>query len=800
MRFVAAVGTLLATLTLGAASARAAATPVAVYPSPGDRYEQPRTQITFRGIPVSQIGPIKVVGSKTGVHTGTVEADSDGDGGSFVPSEPFAVGEKVTVTSGLNVLGAGNGTFSFSIERPGPNLVPEVLPDATGPNSVQHFHSQPGLQPPAVRVTKDTAPAADGDIFVAPQFGPSQNGPMILDPRGNLVWFHPFPIRNKTIVTDFRKQQLNGQPVLTWFQGTTTSGTGEGEGVIDNDDYQQIATVQAGNGLRMDLHEFLLTNSDDAYIIAVAPVELPGVHRAVLNSVVQEIDIQTGLVLFQWDSLDHLSVEDSYAYGPKVSGHVLDPFHTNSVSLEPDGSLVISMRNTDAIYDIARDSGAVVWELGGRHSSFRMGVGTATAFQHDAVVQPNGDISIFDDGAGPPQVHRYSRGIVVSLNPRARTATLVRQTSHSPALSADFEGGLQALAGGGLFLGWGQQPFFSEVNAQGKQDFDAHFATATASYRAYRFPWTAQPPSSPALAVGTSAAGAATLWESWNGATGVDAWRVLAGAGLGSLAAIGHYPKYRFESTLTPGTGDPDVAVQALGPAGQVLAISPTQTVPAHVQIFGPSAFVASSNGLAGVPVGCYSAKPCHLSATVRAGRSVLARSGREFFAADTGGALYFRLSPAGRATLMRSRSHRLGAQITVQDSSGARSAGSFLELIPFSTSGAGPRRSFAQTSELRFLTGTDFVSSAGDGAIAAECLSSSPCHVRTTLSAGGRTIATTGGEYLGANQVGYVHFNLGSTGRSLLAHAPGNQLAAEVTMAGSGPAASAQLALVEFR
>ena len=326
MRFVTAAGTLLGALTIGAGCAQAAATAVAVYPSPGDRYEQPGTQITFRGIPVSEIGPIKVVGSRTGVHTGTIEADSDGDGGSFVPSEPFAVGEKVTVTTGLNVIGGGFGTFSFSIERPGPNLVPEVLPRATGPNSVQRFHSQPGLQPPAVRVTKDTAPAADGDIFVAPQFGPSQNGPMILDAHGNLVWFHPFPISNETIVTDFRTQQLNGQPVLTWFQGTTTSGTGEGEGVIDNDDYQQIATVHAGNGLHMDLHEFLLTNSDDAYLIAVAPVELPGVHRAVLNSVVQEIDVRTGLVLFQWDALDHLGARRLlHVRAPGVRSRALTP-------------------------------------------------------------------------------------------------------------------------------------------------------------------------------------------------------------------------------------------------------------------------------------------------------------------------------------------------------------------------------------------------------------------------------------------------------------------------------------------
>ena len=798
MRVTPAAVTLLAALTLGAAPARAA-TPVTVYPTPGDRYEQPDTQITFRGIPASEIGTVTVVGSKTGPHAGQIEADSDGDGGSFLPEQPFRAGETVTVTTGLDLVGATNGSFTFSIEHPGPNLVPEVLPDATGPNSVQRFHSQPDLQPATVRVTKDTEPIADGDIFVAPQYGPTQNGPMILDPHGNLIWFDPIPIGEETIVTDFRAQQLDDQPVLTWFQGTTTSGTGEGEGEILNDRYQQIATVHAGNGLRMDLHEFLLTNAGDAYIIAVAPVELSGVHRSVLNSVVQEIDISTGLVLFQWDALDHLTPYDSYEYGPKVPGRVLDPFHTNSISLDASGNPVISMRDTDAFYDISRDTGAVLWDLGGRHSSFKMGAGTQTAFQHDAVVQPNGELTIFDDGAGPPTVHASSRGIEVALNMAKNTATLVRQVGHSPALSADFEGSLQTLAGGELFLGWGQQPYFSEVNDKGRQDFDAHFATATASYRAYRFPWTAQPLTVPALAVGTSTDGDPTLWESWNGATDVAAWLVLAGPTASSLVPIGSYPKYRFESTVTPRTGDPNVAVQALGPTGQVLATSATQAVPAHVQIFGSSAFVSSANGLAGLPVGCYSTQPCHLSATVTTGRSVLARSGRQYLAAESGGDLYFRLSRGARTLLARSRSDRLAVQVSVQDSSGARSAHGSLDLIRFSTRGAGPPRTYSQTSELRFVSGTDFVSRTGVGAILTECLSASPCHVQTTVSAAGSTIGTTGSELIGGNQLGYVYFTLSVDGRKSLAHASGNQLPVQVTMTGTGPTASAQLALVGF-
>jgi hypothetical protein len=798
----------LLTTTLLVAAVPAAATapptttaysnPVAVYPSPGDKYEQPRTQITFRGIPASEIGTVTVTGSKTGAHTGQIESDSDGDGGSFIPSKPFTPGETVTVRTGLNILGGSSGSFSFQIEHPGAVLQPEELPDATGPNSIQRFHSAPDLQPAALKVTENKAPATDGDFFVAPQFGPAQDGPEILDPQGNLVWYDPYPMARNELVTDFREQELGGQPVLTWFEGTTASGTGSGDGVIVNDHYQRIATVHAGNGLSMDLHEFYVTNNGDAYIIAVTPVMLPGLHRAVLNPVIQEIDIATGLVLFQWDALDHISTSMSYLYGPKQPGHVLDPFHANSISFDSAGNPVVSLRNTDAVYDIDRSTGQILWELGGKKSSFKMGSGTTTAFQHDAVMQPNGDITIFDDGAGPPKVHQYSRGIEVALNTSNHTATLVKQFAHSPQLSANFEGSVQSLPSGDFVLGWGQQPYFSEVNSAGQQIFDAHWVTGTASYRAYRFAWTGQPNTPPALALGTTSSGDLTAWESWNGATAVTGWRVLAGTSATTLSGIGSYAKHKFESSLTPGTGDPYVQVQALGAGGATLASTAVERAPSHVQIFGGRDFVPS-NGLTSVPVGCYSSKPCHLSATVTAGGQVVARSGSEGFAAGTAGLLYFRLSPSARAQIA-SGSHSLGVSITVRDSSGAHSATAGQVLVGFTTSGGGPTRTFSSSAQLKIVAGTDFVNgSTGEGSTLAECQTATPCRVSATVTVGGKVIAQSTPEYIGANQLGYVYFQLSSAGKTELAHAGGNQLGAQVQLTGSGLQAGADTALVAF-
>ena len=135
------------------------------------------------------------------------------------------------MTTGLNVLGGTNGTFSFAIANPS-GLIPYGKPSvvSAGSNGVQHFQSRPDLEPPSITVTKDTAPASAGDIFVAPRDGPLQNGPLILDPHGKVVWFLPYPVSEKLAITNFRVQNLFGQPVLTWWVGNTDAGYGRGRG------------------------------------------------------------------------------------------------------------------------------------------------------------------------------------------------------------------------------------------------------------------------------------------------------------------------------------------------------------------------------------------------------------------------------------------------------------------------------------------------------------------------------------------------------------------------------------------
>ena len=556
------------------------ASAVSVFPIRGSLVASPQTQIAFRGVPVWRLGEVVVIGSRTGRHAGRMLADSDGRGGSFLPNKPFAPGEVVTVSTRPPLFGARTGTFHFTVATPaGPilNTPPPLAPRL--PADLLRFRSRPDLAPAAVEITRQSSQAAPRDVFIAPQQGPLQNGPMIIDPNGSLVWFDPIP--HGDLASDFRAQRYRGKPVLTWWQGYVGADVGVGEDVITDSSYRQVAVVRAANGLAADLHEFQLTRDGTALITAYYPVywnasSVQGFNRAVvLNSVVQELDLKTGLVLFQWDSLDHVPLTDSYAPLPKAPGHPFDYFHIDSVQADRDGDLIVSARNAWAAYKIDRHTGRVIWTLGGKHSSFKIDPQASFAFQHDVRVHSSDStVTVFDDGAGPPAMRAQSRGLTLRLDPEHKTATLSRQDLHSPALLANDEGNVQQLHNGDEFLGWGQQPYFTEYSPDGQPMFDGRFVDANSSYRAYRFTWTATPHSTPAIS-GSIGPNGTTVYASWNGATAVASWRVLAGNSPNGVRDFTTAPKLGFETTITV-PPYPYVAVQALDASGRVLARSAT--------------------------------------------------------------------------------------------------------------------------------------------------------------------------------------------------------------------------------
>jgi len=458
-------------------------------------------------------------------------------------------------------------------------------PPAPG-TATLHFHSRPDLTPPVVDVKTSRPGQAPGYIFIAPKQSAIEKGPEIIDDQGQPVWFGPVPAQ----ATDFRVQTYDDQPVLTWWEGPPDApvpGSGVGHGVIADSTYQQIARVDAGFGPdTTDLHEFQLTPQGTALLTVyrIVPRDLsslggPANGKAV-DCVIEEIDVATDKVLFTWHSLDHVALSESYQPVPpktgKGSGVAYDYFHINSVDPEPNGDLLVSARNTHAVYEIDKTTGAVVWRLGGKKSTFTMGPGTPFAWQHDARRQADGTITVFDDEASPA-VEKQSRAIRLRLDLKTKTATLVQ--SFADGTLSGSQGNVQVLPNGNTFVGWGSVPRVTEFTPSGKVVFDATFTKGDDTYRAYRFPWTGAPTTRPAIAVAKGGGGTATVYASWNGATQVKTWRVVGGINSENLRPIGA-PTARdgFETTMKIATDDPYLGVEALGADGAVLGESAAVT------------------------------------------------------------------------------------------------------------------------------------------------------------------------------------------------------------------------------
>jgi hypothetical protein len=569
-------------------SAVLAGTNLSVSPLPGSYDASAQTQISLIGAPPAALRGVSVSGSRTGSHPGRLRGYSQGDGASFIPSKAFASGEVVTVRGTLNAAaGAQRFTFSFVVAQSDLATYGSASPKHRDPGALQHLHSVPSLQAPAIVVTTRSTQTAPGDVFITPYSGPGASGPMIFDESGNLVWFDPLPPGIEA--TNLQVQQYEGRPVLTWWQGQIPfQGFGQGQEVIADGSYREIRRVSAGNGYEADLHDFHIMPTDTAVLTVFHPIacNLAAVGGpsagAATDSLFQEIDLNTGLVRREWHSLDHVPLGDSYSSPvPASTRWPFDFFHINSIDQQPDGTTLVSARNTSALYELNTSSGQVLTSIGGRHSGVKLAPGASTAYQHDATVQANGTISVFDNGADP-KVHRQSRAIILSLDPQTNTGTLVAQYVHPTALLAGSQGNVQLLANQDVFIGWGSAPYFSELSQQGQLLFDAHMRGSYQSYRAYRFPWSGRPSGSPAIAAlrsaggRSSAAGPLTVYASWNGDTRTASWRVLAGASPRQLGAVATAARTGFETAIaTPGP-ERYVAVAALDASGAMLGVSRT--------------------------------------------------------------------------------------------------------------------------------------------------------------------------------------------------------------------------------
>ena len=448
---------------------------------------------------------------------------------------------------------------------------------ASGPvGQAWSFRSRPDLHPPVIQITTPAHDTAPGRVFIAPKNGPDEEGPgqdgcMILDNDGQPVWL--YLLQNEAMdVMNFKAQPYKGETVLTWWEGHHT-GYGQGEYVICDHSYREIARFTAENGYEGDHHELLITPEDTALITIYNKV--PGdsipvgdpVEGNVLDGIVQEIDIESGKVIFEWHSLEHVGIDATYT-------KPYDYFHINSIDVYDEDHLLISSRNTSTVYKVDRRTGEIVWRLGGKKSDFEIEEGARFALQHDARRHPDGKITIFDNGYVTREVQ--SRGIMVEIDEDKMTASLAREYTHPDKLLSDTQGSVQVLPNGNVFVGWGSAPVFSEFSHDGKLLFSASFPTEGETYRALRYPWTGQPTDDPAIAAERGADDKVTIYASWNGATEVATWQVLAGAGPDKLEPLASAPRHGFETVITVHTTHPYIGLEAMNGSGTVLGIART--------------------------------------------------------------------------------------------------------------------------------------------------------------------------------------------------------------------------------
>ena len=447
------------------------------------------------------------------------------------------------------------------------------------------FRSRPDLAPPAVSVARRSERTAPGYVFVAPkngpdETGPGQRGPMIVDDEGQPVWFRPLHEEGVDAM-DFKVQRYKGEPVLTWWQGLHTA-YGLGEYALLDGSYGEVTRVRAGGGYQADLHELLITPADTAlmtiYGLTTRDLSAMGgtTEGSVAEGVIQEVDIESGEVLFEWHSLDHVDLEESYFPPPESPAEPFDYFHINSIEVDTDGNLLVSARKTSAAYKIEREGGGILWRLDGKKSDFKMEPGSSTRYQHDARRKPDGTLTIFDNGAEGE--NPLSRAVVVKPDEVAMRVGLVREYVHTGRPISVTQGNAQTLPNGNAFVGWGSEPGFSEFHEHGELLFDANFPAGVESYRAFRFPWVGRPAAEkPSVAAEPGPSpGEISVHASWNGATEVASWEVLAGPAPDRLRSLGLGPRSGFETSLAARTEGPYVAVRALDRRGGLLGSSAT--------------------------------------------------------------------------------------------------------------------------------------------------------------------------------------------------------------------------------
>ena len=496
-----------------------------------------------------------VSGTHSGRHLGEKILAEDGETVLFRPDIPFYAAEKVFVTIDT---GQESYSYSFQVAAPISSAISgadqteyeDVLgrqksePDKQDPDAPVPFRTAP-KDLPRFEVTSSGGATGDGYVFISPfnyvAVGSTPAYLLILDNNAEPVYYHRFSGLPNAM--DFKK---NPNGLLTYHH------RGKGEFIALNNRYEEVDSYAAGNGLRTNLHDIqLLDNGHRLHLnydrqIMDMSVIVPGGHPTALvtGCIVQELDAGDNVV-FEWRSWDYIDILDTVV---DVTAKQVNYMNCNSIERDSDGHLLLSSRNLDEITKINRQTGELIWRMGGKKNEFTFTNDDGFSRQHDARRLYNGHITLYDNGVThSPQ---FSRGLELEVDELNKTVTVVREFRNTPDTFGVALGNMQRLPGGNSVVGWGRssKPVFTEFNFLGTKLLEFSALKGVGSYRAFRFPWQGYPSWPPAL-IAYADGQDVELFFSWNGSTETSGYMIYASAEGGDQWHVATVAKDGFENS-----------------------------------------------------------------------------------------------------------------------------------------------------------------------------------------------------------------------------------------------------------
>jgi hypothetical protein len=337
--------------------------------------------------------------------------------------------------------------------------------------------------------------------------GQPQSYIAMIDGEGSIVYYKKV---NSQRVADFKKQTTVGGKVRYSYiqleQNAFQPGFGfRGTAVVMDQDFNEINqifgfTTSDGIEESTENHDFLLFE-DNHYLISTYAIRknvdltsYGGINSAeVVDFIMQEV--KNGTVLFEWNSKDFpefLENSDDQFKSLYSSGSRIDYFHFNSFTIDPkDGNIILSARHMNQVYKINRNTGTIIWRLGGKNDDFNLTSDITFSHQHHVTILNNGNLMLFDNGnrSNPPR----SRVMEFKLDELQLKAIPIWAYEEADRFSF-FMGSAQRLENGNTLIGWGggdpDKSDISEVTPEGIRVLDLSFVnapTAQYTYRAFKF-------------------------------------------------------------------------------------------------------------------------------------------------------------------------------------------------------------------------------------------------------------------------------------------------------------------------